>query len=433
MALDEQRETPIDLATPDSETSAPVAGTDRIGSLDFIRGLAVMGILVANIVAFGQPFAAYMYPEAFTTGHSAAEDWMWIGQFVLIDSKMRGLFTLLFGAGLYLFMEKAWAKGATRWLQVRRLFWLMLFGLAHYFLIWRGDILFSYAICGFLVLGFITMSTRVQFVIGLLGYASGALLWGGLMAMMVMAADTPQGDPGMPLSDVRSDLQSQQDQMLQDGATQTELISGGHYGDYVGHMVSQHASDLGFFIFLWLFETLPLMLIGMALYRWGFFSGAFSTRKMRLWGMLGVVAGGLITFLIGLWVRDGGFTYYGTQAAQVGFSYLPRLAMILGLAALLVTIAPSATGWLGQRISAAGRAAFTNYLGTSLVMLLVMHGWALGLFGELTRTQLYLVAFATCALMLAWSKPWLDRFRYGPLEWLWRCLTYGRVFALRRG
>ena len=103
-----------------------------------------------------------------------------------------------------------------------------------------------------------------------------------------------------------------------------------------------------------------------------------------------------------------------------------------GLAALLAQWGSSASGWLAERVSSAGRAAFTNYLGTSVVMLLVFHGWAGGLFGQLGRTELYLVALATCALMLAWSKPWLERFRYGPLEWLWRCLTYGRKFPLRR-
>lgn len=436
MRMPESIQTQGAIATPDTDISEgvpkPASAQERIGSLDFIRGLAVMGILVANIVAFGQPFAAYMYPEAFTTGHSDAEDWMWVGQMVLIDSKMRGLFTILFGAGLYLFMEKAWAKGASRWLQARRLFWLMLFGLIHYFFIWRGDILFSYALCGFLALALIRMSAKKQFVFGLLGYISGALLWGGMMFMLYLAADTQQGDPGMPLSETRAELETGKQEALADGAVQTELIGEGRYPEYVGHMIGEHASDLGFFIFIWIFETLPLMLIGMALYRWGFFSGSFDQRKMRMWGWLGVLGGGTLTFLIGLWVRDGGFTYYGTQAAQVGITYMPRLAMILGLAALLVLYAPMATGWLGQRISAAGRAAFTNYLGTSIVMMFVFHGWALGLFGNLGRTELYVVAALTCALMLAWSKPWLERFRYGPLEWLWRCLTYGRVFPLRR-
>jgi uncharacterized protein len=95
--------------TPDQQKPGPAAPGDRIDSLDFIRGFAVMGILLANIVAFGQPFAAYMYPAAFAVPHGPADDWLWVAQFVLVDGKMRGLFTLLFGAGLMLFMEKAWA------------------------------------------------------------------------------------------------------------------------------------------------------------------------------------------------------------------------------------------------------------------------------------------------------------------------------------
>lgn len=127
---------------------APVASAERIETLDFIRGLAVMGILAANIVAFGQPMEAYTYPAAFKTETGDPGGWMWIAQFVLIDGKMRGLFTLLFGAGLYLFMEKAWAKGATRALQAWRLVILGVFGMVHFFFIWPGDILFYYALFG---------------------------------------------------------------------------------------------------------------------------------------------------------------------------------------------------------------------------------------------------------------------------------------------
>lgn len=411
---------------------APAASTERIASLDFIRGIAVMGILTANIVAFGQPFAAYMFPEAFTTGHSENENWMWVAQFVLIDSKMRGLFTLLFGAGLYLFMERAWAKGQTRMLQLQRLFWLALFGLAHYFFIWRGDILFSYALCGMLILLFLRLSARDQFVVGLLGYIAGALLWGLMMGMLYLAADTGIGDPGMPMADMRSQLETDMQTQLADAELQTRLIAGGDYFGWVGHMFGTHAQDLPFLIFLWVFETGPLMLVGMALYRWGFFNGGMDTRKMRLWGWTGLLVGGGLSLALALWVKAGGLTYYGTQAAMVGFSYLPRLAMILGLAALLSLYGQTAAGWLAERIAAAGRAAFTNYLGTSIVMLFVFHGWALGQFGELGRTELYGVMLVTWVLILAWSKPWLERYRYGPLEWLWRCLTYRKLFPLKR-
>ena len=420
------------ILTPDQPAPVSAGDGSRLASLDFIRGIAVLGILAANIVAFGQPFSAYMYPAAFTVPHSDAEDWMWVAQFVLIDNKMRGLFTILFGAGMMLFMEKAWARGSSRWLQARRLGWLGLFGLIHYFLIWRGDILFSYAACGMIALLLVRVSGKWQLRLGLLGYLAGAILWGGMMSLMYLAADTEVGDPGAPLADVRAGLEQGKQDELADGVLQTEIISEGRYGDFVAHMVGEHASDLAFFIFLWLFETLPLMLIGMALYRFGFFSGGLDPGKMKRWGWIGLLAGGAVSLLIALWVRDGGFTYYGTQAAMVGFSFLPRFAMILGLAALLALWAPTATGWLGERLSYAGRAAFTNYLGTSVVMMLVFHGWALGLFGQLGRTELYLVVLIAWALMLAWSKPWLLKFRYGPLEWLWRCLTYGRIFPLRR-
>ena len=180
--------------TPDRPQ--PVAETgQRIASLDFIRGLAVMGILAANIFAMGQPFPAYMFPDAFTVPPSGGEDWMWTAQFVLIDGKMRGLFSLLFGAGLYLFMEKTWAKGGTVWLQVKRLLWLGLFGLIHFYFIWRGDILFLYAVCGLLtVLMFIGMSVRKQLVIGILAYIVGAILYGAMTIFMQVAADSAPGD-----------------------------------------------------------------------------------------------------------------------------------------------------------------------------------------------------------------------------------------------
>ena len=145
-------------------------------------------------------------------------------------------------------------------------------------------------------------------------------------------------------------------------------------------------------------------------------------------GLTGLIVGGVLSLALGIWTLNNGLTYFGTQAAMVGYSFLPRLPVILGLA-LLALCGPKATGWLGQRLSAA---AFTNYLGTSVLMLFVFHGWALGLFGRLGRIELYGVVLVSWAIMLAWSKPWLERYRYGPLEWLWRCLTYMRPFPLRR-
>ncbi|WP_279349577.1 DUF418 domain-containing protein [Erythrobacter litoralis] len=418
-------------AAVDQPEPVAVAG-NRIGSLDFIRGIAVMGILAANIVAFGQPFQAYMFPGAFTTPHGEAENWMWVAQFVAIDGKMRGLFSLLFGAGLYLFMEKAWERGAGRGLQARRLLFLGIFGLIHFFLIWRGDILFLYACAGLAALLFIRLSAKRQMVLGVVGYIGGAILYGIFTIPLQFVADTPQDDAPAAVVEMREGLEKGKRVDLADAAVEDRLHETGSYADIVSHRASEHWDDLAATLFLFAFETLPLMLIGMALYRFGLFDGRMDRRKVLLWGWAGLIVGGALTLWIAIATKNAGLTYYGTLAAFSGWSPIPRLLMTLGLAALLALWGARASGWLAERVSAAGRAAFTNYLGTSVVMMLVFDGWAGGLFGDLTRGQLYLVVLAAWALMLAWSNSWLARYRYGPLEWLWRCLTYGKRFALRR-
>ena len=144
--------------TPDQ----PVGAGERLVTLDFIRGIAVLGILFPNIVAYANPTMAYFWPKALPGGAEPFDEWVWLGQLVLIDGKFRGLFTLLFGAGMMLFIERVWARDGTRWLQARRLFWLMLFGLAHFFLLWTGDILFMYAIAGFGALAMLTWQAKTQ-------------------------------------------------------------------------------------------------------------------------------------------------------------------------------------------------------------------------------------------------------------------------------
>ncbi len=430
--MDNSAETAIDrdekIATEDL---APAQTAERIASLDFIRGLAVMGILGANIVAFGQPFSAYMFPEAFLVPTGDPGGWQWVVQFVLIDGKMRGLFTVLFGAGLYLFMERAWSRGSSRWLQARRLVILLVFGLIHFFLIWRGDILMYYAMAGLIALPLLRLAAKTQLMIGVVGYIVGALAYAAMMAPLPFVADTSLGD-SPEYAEFRAGLEESQQRALADDAIVTEFKQQGDYAGLVEHRLTTYWYEPLTNFLLFALETLPLVFIGIAIYRLGFFSGEISRTNMQRWGWIGLIIGGLLHLAIALWVQANGFTYYGTIAAFMGFSVLPRLIMVLGLAALLVVHSPSWSGWFGQRVAAAGRAAFTNYLGTSVLMLFVFHGWALGLFGELNRPQLYLVMALSWVLMLAWSKPWLEHYRYGPLEWLWRCLTYGRRFPLKR-
>jgi uncharacterized protein len=410
---------------------APVAQGARIDTLDFIRGIAVMGILWANIVAFGQPMLAYFTPSKFLVPNGDPQGWLWIVQFVLIDGKMRGLFTLLFGAGMVLFMEKAWARGATRWLQAWRLVILACFGLIHFYFIWFGDILFGYAFCGLIALTTLRWAVKTQLWVGIAGYMVGVLFFATTVIPWVMLnSDSFAANPDF--AEQRAQMIEGMQSQIEADKVPSEAIASGDYGALVAHRIGEQGLEPLTNTLLFGWETLPLMLIGMALFRMGFFSGGVARGKLVTWGGVAFAIGALAHLAIGLVMQADGFSPFGTQAAFLGMSALPRLFMTIGLAALMVAYAPSATGWLGDRIRAAGRAAFTNYLGTSIVMMFVFHGWALGLFGQLNRPQLYIVVVLAWIVMLAWSKPWLARFNYGPLEWLWRCLTYRKVFPLKK-
>ncbi|RIV83283.1 DUF418 domain-containing protein [Aurantiacibacter xanthus] len=417
----------------DYAEALPVAASQRLTSLDFIRGIAVLGILVANIVGFGQPLLAYMWPGAFLTPHGETSNWLWVAQFVLVDGKMRGLFSLLFGAGLALMTEKAGEGGQAGLigLQLRRLGWLLVFGLAHFYLLWRGDILVLYALMGMAALLFVQWPRMNLLVIGTLLYVLGMVINMAIMASPFLIAETSLG-AGAAMAETRAALIAAAQEAIASEQAETAILTTGSYADFVAYNLTEHLAEPFTGALLYLFETLPLMLIGMALYRYGLFSGGLDAVRLRRWGWAGVVLGSLATLAAGLWIAATGLTYWGTLAAFMAFSYLPRLPVIVGLAALLALAAPRCQGWLAQRLRAAGQMAFSNYLGTSLVMALVFHPWAGGLWGKLTRPELYLVALGGCVLMLAWSKPWLAHFRFGPLEWLWRCLTYGRLFPMRR-
>ena len=416
-----------EVGTPDQ----PMRGADRLVSLDFIRGIAVLGILFANITAFGHPMLAYFWPEALPGGGSKSDDWIWLVQFVFVDGKFRGLFTLLFGAGMYLFVERVWARGGSRSLQARRLFWLMLFGLVHFFLLFIGDILFLYSISGFVVLAMLRWGARTQLWTGLIGYLIGSLLF-------TIAVGSQAAFEGMPELRTQQPESWEQIQQAWQGEidkaeTEAAVVRGGSYGDVVAYRVAEQSSQLAFYAMLATFETIPLMLVGIALYRYGFFAGALDRRKMRLWGWVGLALGGLASLALGWWALARGFPPFLTQFVFNGPSAFPRIAMVLGIASLLVLWAPTAAQtWLGSRFVAAGRMAFSNYIATSVVMILVFQGWAGGLYGQLDRAGMLVIVALAWAAMLAWSKPWLARFRYGPLEWLWRCLTYGKLFPLRR-
>ena len=390
----------------------------------------MLGILAVNIAGFAGPTQATLSPNIPLPG-STADEAAFAFVFVAFEGKMRALFTLLFGASMLLFVERAEAAGRDGTaLQYRRLGWLLLFGLLHYLLLWWGDILFVYAAIGFLALRFRNAEPKALVAAALLLFAG----WHGYGA--VTAHPGVNSEEQVRLGEARPAIIARQAKEDDEARKEAAREIAGYQAPFVEQIEDKILNrpfwQLGMTMFTF-GETFPLMLIGMALYRSGFFSGAWPRR--RLWQLAGGgLALGLIPTLLVLgWVWPRHFPLQAMTAATFFWTALPHLTMALAYAALLMLAAPRLLQTrLGQRIEAAGRMAFSNYLGTTVVMTAIFYGWGLGLIGTVGAAGQLLFVALGWVLMLGWSKPWLARFRQGPLEWLWRSLTERRRLAFRR-
>ena len=403
----------------------------RLVALDFVRGIAILGILLLNIVGFAWPEIVYVSPRAPTAPVSPADDWTWLAIFVVADGKFRGLFSLLFGASMLLFVERAEAArqnfggrdGAA--LQRRRLGWLALFGLAHFFLLWWGDILFLYAVCGFVALALRDWRPRRLAIAALAIYAAGVLTLGSLTA--VGAA------PWLGMGETGGETPAEVVARYGEEARAEIPATLAPWPNHVAHMLRDSWTDpLVTVSFSW-FETIPLMLIGMALFKSGLFAGRWDGARLRRWAAWGIGGGLALTLPLAWWLWREQFALPLTLFVWLGPAAVGRLASTIGYAALAVLLAQRFAGSaLGERLVACGRMAFSNYIATSLVMTFIFHGWGLGQFARFGRFELMGFVLLGWALMLAWSKPWLTRYRFGPLEWLWRSLTYAKLAPMRR-
>lgn len=416
-------------ATPDQPKAR-----NRIECLDLIRGLAVMGIVLANLDSFGGWPLEHQWPTV--NGPLDAEsNAAWLFNYLFVDGKLRGLFSLLFGAGMVIFLERARARaggGSAISLQVRRLFWLMIFGLLHFYLLFTGDILHNYAIAGLLALLFVRIPPKWLLGLGV----SAMVLYSALPIMGLWdymgyeraALSAPAG------AEVRLEYEGELEAERRDSAAKGAVLAGGSLTEIIADKWEREPPlSLVEYADRWLVEYLSLMLIGAALFRMGFFSGEWDRRKMLLWGGAGILVSFLASLALGLWAIAEGHPRAVTLFVFYGPVYPIRLPMIIGYAAVLVAFSEAILrSGIGRRIAAAGRMAFSNYLGSSLVMALVFQGFGLGLLGTLDRAERLPFAILVWALILLWSKPWLEHFRFGPMEWLWRCLTYGKLFPIRR-
>jgi uncharacterized protein len=399
-------------------------------SLDAMRGFAVMGILAMNIIDFAMPEWAYVTPAAYGTD-TLADQIAWAFSFIFVDGKMRGLFSLLFGASMMLIIDRATANGeSAAQVHYRRMAWLALFGLAHYFFIWFGDILFLYAIIGMIAFRFRNWPPARLIKVAIIIFAVGLAIWGvqfgGLQAFQYFATQ-PDASAGT--------ARQFRELMATDLAFNIAPDLALHRGSYAAIVMDKidawstplisvvEASG----------ETLPLMMIGMAMQKSGFITGDWGAADYRRWVKRMLPAGLLLTMVLAVWIVAVDFDRITALAVLYFWGGIPRMMLTIGYAALLIMLIDRYRKHpMLARVAAAGRAAFSNYLGTSIVMTTIFYGYGFGLFGHVGRAGLWLFVLGAWAAMLLWSKPWLMKFHYGPLEWLWRSLARGKMQAMHR-
>ncbi|MBA3525337.1 MAG: DUF418 domain-containing protein [Sphingomonas sp.] len=395
------------------------ATSERLITLDLVRGIAVMGIFSVNVVGMAMIQSAYFTPSLY--GFDGLGDKLtYAANFLLIDGKMRSLFSIIFGASTLLVIDRAGAAGRSpATTHFARMAALLLFGLAHFYLLWWGDILAQYALIGMVAFMFRKLRTRALLTWGV------ALLLLHSVPSAVFSTTELRAQETQRSGEV-SKPQSLSPQLLAEDAAAHETIAA-----HTLHSLSEYPSRPFTLALALLVETLGLMLLGMAAYRSRFLAGEWDDRSYRqvaIWG----IGSGLLVAAVSLYlVVQSGFAPAYFNAARNGWTVPLRAPMALGYAALTIMLfrRPSA---LRDRFAAVGRAAFTNYLGCTLIGVAVFFGFAGDLYGDVSRGQAWLLVPPVWALMLLWSKPWLDRFNYGPFEWAWRSLARGQLQPMRR-
>ena len=407
---------------------APIDVAERIHALDVIRGFALLGILLMNIEYFQKPMQAVIF--GFDATLTGADHWVAWVTYAFVQGKFYTMFSLLFGIGFVIFLDRALARGGSaRWLFLRRLGGLLLFGVAHAFLVWSGDILLIYALVGVLLLMFAKTPARRLWKWGLaFTLVAPAMMWLGAFGMG-FALQSPQGP------EILADIEASRASIMSDIQHGHLVYAGGSFMEAVQWRIHEWTSLYGGGG--WLFfatSVLGLFLIGASFGRAGVFAMPAASRAlfMRL-AVGGFVIGIPAALYVGLNAGAADMlipSYAGAKAmsAAAVANLALCLAYVSSLALLLQRAAPAR--WL-TALGPAGRMALTNYLAQSLVFTLLFYGYGAGLYGEYGRAATAVMALVFFGLQVWFSGWWLTRYRIGPCEWLWRTMTYGRVQPLR--
>ena len=400
----------------------PTSATRRIASIDVLRGLAMLGILVLNIQIFAMPFESY--GNAFGYGNVEGSNyWVFTLSMVLGDMKFMAIFSMLFGAGMVLFIERLLETGRSAYaIHYRRMAWLLAIGFIHAYMIWYGDILVGYALCGMILVWFRRMPPWALLMVGVIMVATCSVFMLGLGGLMMEFEPEKIAAAAIGSADMQESIQWQLESY------------GGGWTDQLAHrsMVAATMQTMGFFFFIF-WRAGGLMLIGMALYR----GGVFSARRSNGF-YLGLLAMGVLIgiplCILGLqagWSVD--WNPFKVKFLTSQLNYWGSIFVALGWVAVIMLLVRSGLlRWLQHGLASVGRMALSNYLLQSILCTLIFYGHGLGQFGTWDRTEQMLLVLVMTICQLIWSPLWLATFRFGPAEWLWRTLTYWRLQPMRR-
>lgn len=425
------------------EKTGPVGDKGRIESLDVLRGFALLGILLINILAFGMPYATLSNPGFDLVDGQMVDIFAWASVELLAEGAMRCLFSMLFGAGVVLFTTGV--AGKSKSLHFRRMFYLLLFGLFDaYVLLWLGDILVNYAIAGGLLYFFRNMKARSLFIwfgvffvlISAINAISGVSLQIAEDAAQVVAEaeDVDELDPmTIEMAKVWEDFQKDFLPTEEEVASEISQRRASYVSAFKWNIPKTNEMMFMVLPSFMLWDALAMMLLGMAFYKAGIMQGERSNSYYQRLSLIGFGVGFSVNALEIYGVAATDFHALSSFGQMQWTYHIGRLGVAVGYLGLLVLFCKTGA-WRGlrARLAAVGRMALTNYLMHSVICLFIFTGAGLALLGRFSRAEVYVIVFGIWILQLLISPVWLKIFQYGPVEWLWRALTYRQMPKILR-
>ncbi len=403
--------------------AGPINQNERIESMDVLRGIAVLGILVINIKTFAMPIVTYENPTAYgdITGVNYA---VWLIGHVFVYMKMMNIFSMLFGAGIVMVAARYEASGKSAVaLHYRRTLILLIFGLLHIGFFWFGDILFRYAVCALIVYWFRNARPTVLLILGTLIFSLTPLYayYHGCQIASLSLEGQREFLSGWlpPQRDLLGEL---------------AIFRGGWYDQTFVRMWISYIVQIRHFLFeCQIFRPMGLMIVGMALYKWDVFSARRSATFY--WKLIGVGALiGLPVILFGVYrieANEWSGIYYFHYGLQFNLWAAPLVSLGM-IGAVMLVCRMNAVPWLRRPLAATGRMALSCYLMQTVLCCVVFYGYGFGWIGHVERRGQISIEFGIWLVLLIFSSLWLRMFRFGPMEWLWRSLTYLSFQPLRR-